>query len=237
MNYPPQPAIDTADRSAAHPVDYAWDDWEPYSLLGDDDLCMQTLLRSVTDRAKLAFAIACAEWVVTRLDPWLEGDITPWKFIEACWAFEMSDRFALPAESDESEWKGKVRAPVDLALMTILNTAIGFEDDNAEVDAAFAAQIALHVLVERGAFLRWRRLVLHRLRRMYPKTQDATAGDERGVPVPREVLMFPMSIEPQKADSAVEAFMAAVNVHSNPFVIEATIDPDIGRADESEHWS
>jgi hypothetical protein len=204
MNYPPRIPIDDSELHAIVPPRYEWDAWDPYAAIGDIDWRTEALLRAMSDRAKLAFSIACAEWVVGRLQPWLNGDVTAWQFIEACWAFEMCIDIALPHESRESEWQGQIRAPVDLSLMTILNTAIGFEDDNAEVDAAFAEKLALHVLVDRRPFLHWRRLVLRRLRRSYP-FDDV---DRLGRPVPREALMIRNSAGELPGAEAVTAFLA-----------------------------
>lgn len=220
MNRPAPPLLTGTDLCTSQPPGYEWDDWDPYSQLGDPDQRTQALLRAVSGRAKLAFAIGCTEWIVGRLDAQLGMDRSPWHFIEACWAFEMSDDYALPPESDESQWQGIVRAPVDLALMTILNTSIGIEDDNAEVDAAFAAQIALHVQCDRGPFLTWRRLALHRLRRLYP----AAEGEPMGEPVPREAVQFPSRFDPRTAAADIKNFLAAVHVGSNPFLI-ACDDP------------
>lgn len=215
MKSPPAVPIDDLARRIHAPVRHEWDSWDPCAAVGHGDLRTQALLRFVSDRAKLAFAIGCAEWVIERLQPWLENDQTPWKFIEACWVFEMSPGHALPPESEESAWQGPILGPVDLALMTILNTAIGFEDDNAEVDSAFAAQLAIHVIASRQAFLHWRRVVLHRLRRNFPIDSD----DRCGSPVPREALMIGLPFDPCSNGAYVHEFLADVDASSNVFII------------------
>jgi hypothetical protein len=218
MQYPPHPPISDVGLHGEAPVQFEWDAWNPYASIGDPDLRVQALLRSVSDRAKIAFAIACAEWVVGRLTPWLDGDSRPWQYIEACWLHEMSDEFALPVESEESQWQGNVRAPIDLALMTILNVAIGCEDDNAEVDAAFAAKLATHVLIDKRAFLHWQISVLHRLRRLYPLAQEFRMGP----PVPRAVLVEPFALNIDAAEVAVQQFINRALQHPNPFRVSAS---------------
>jgi hypothetical protein len=220
MRYPPSPAIAQIDASSIDRVHYEWDAWDPYSVLGDSDLQTQAVLRGTSDRAKLTYAIACSEWVVQQLSPLMEKDATPWQFIEACWAFEMSGRYALPPESDEDQWQGPVRAAVDLSLMTILNTAFGFEDDNAEVDAAFAESIARHVVVDKDVFDRWRKIVLDRLQVLHPLDEL----NHLGAPIPREVVDIASTSDAEQYMPMVEKFLAELRTDSNPFLVPIARD-------------
>src|SRR6266446_5117909 len=161
MSLPPPPYIPLALLKKM-PVVHRWDDWDPYSLLGTQDEETQTRLRRVSDRAQIAYAIACAEWVVYRFQD-LCDDTRPYGFLEASWASEMSSEFVTPPQLVADEWRGPIRGPIDLALVTIINTFYTTEDGAGHVDAAFAERIPLHVLTDHTPFLRWRERILVRL--------------------------------------------------------------------------
>jgi hypothetical protein len=176
-------------------ISYHWDDWDPYALIPTaDDRTTATLAR-VTDHAKFAFALGCAEWAVARLDPWLP---TPdaWDYIDACWAYEVSADFGVPPELDDDEWEGPVLGPVGLSLITILNTRYGFDEDNAEYDSAFAEQIALYVLGKSADFYVWRNLILERLQDCFPRTERDRAEERLAKQVIDPTVSFDKSVLP-----------------------------------------
>ena len=72
------------------PLTYEWDFYDPYAPLGERDPTTLERLALVSDRAKLTYAIGCAEWVVCRLIDHL-SDSRAFDYLEAYWAFEMSD--------------------------------------------------------------------------------------------------------------------------------------------------
>lgn len=198
------------------PVTYRWDDYDPYPLFPDLNEDTETLLAKMSDRAKFAFAIACAEWVVYRFIR-LSGDPRPLQFIEACWAVEMSDRYETPDEFEDAEWEGPIRGPIDLALITILNTFYASEDGNAEADAAFAELVALHVLPDPSPYVFWRSAILPRLVHTYPYRKDNPFGE----PVPREALDPKLDLNAIQRKQRVEAYLAGLQTTANPFLFRA----------------
>jgi len=194
-------------------IAHRWDDYDPYPLLPDPCLDTEDRLSKLSDRAIVAFAIGCAEWVVYRFSE-LSDDPRPLQFVEACWAAEMSEVYATPDESEDEEWEGPIRGPIDLALMTVLNTFYAFEDDNAEDDAAFAELVALHVLPDTTSFLAWRDAVLDRLRATFPRKKRKPLGD----PVPREMLDPTLSFDDGQRVELVKAFLTRLPKTSNPFL-------------------
>ena len=192
---------------------YAWSDWNPYEAVGHPDALREDELRRLSGRAILAYTIACAEWVVYRLTGFLD-DARPEWFLEAAWAFEMSERFAAPVESVEAEWKGPVRGAVDLALMTVLNAIYSLRDGAVEVDAAFAEQLAQHVVPEMEPFLAWRGRVLPRLANQYPANHEA-----RYRYVPREATDPDYNIcDEDHAEALVMAFLRNLDTATNPML-------------------
>jgi hypothetical protein len=197
------------------PVSHQWDDWNPYSVLGDVDPFTEKALLSVTNRAALAFAIGCAEWVLCRFSQ-VSEDPRPSLFVEACWAYEMSSDYACPPESNESEWKGEIRGPIDLALMTILNTAYAIDDNATHVDAAFAERLPLHVLPVpyQKLFTEWRDAVIARFQHLYPRTERY----EMGAPVPREALNPDFQLDVASGEKLVKGFLEVIDTMRNPFL-------------------
>lgn len=195
-------------------IRHRWDDYDPYSLFPEPPLDIVLILSKMSDRAKFAFAIGCAEWVVYRFKN-LSDDPRPMQFIEACWAAEMSNEFESPDESDEEEWEGSIRGPIDLALMTILNTFYGSEDGNAEEDAAFAAMIPPHVLPDPEIFISWRDRVLSSLAGTYPYS----AKDPLGDPVPRESLDVTITLHAVKRAELVKTYLLSLPKKGNPFLM------------------
>jgi hypothetical protein len=195
------------------PVSHRWNDWDPYSLLGTQDPTTQMRLARVSDRAQIAYAIGCAEWVTYRFQH-LFDDLRPYEFLEASWACEMSSDFATPPQLAEEEWQGPIRAPIDLSLVTILNTFYTTEDGSGEVDAAFAERIPLHVLTDHAPFLQWRDRVFDRFEKLFHRETN----DLLGSPVPREAMDPDVPVSEEMLDKYVGQFFSQLGQTANPFL-------------------
>ncbi|MEW5702959.1 MAG: hypothetical protein AB1792_12120 [Candidatus Zixiibacteriota bacterium] len=195
------------------PVTHSWDDWDPYPLVGTQREETMDRLARLSDRAIIAFAIGCAEWVVFRLGN-LSTDPTPLDFLEAAWAFEMDKEIESLPESEDKDWQGPIRGPLDLSLMTILNTYYTTEEGTAEIEGAFAELVALHVQHDTSYFEAWRKRALQRLSDHYPRKKSDTWGP----PVPREVLDPAVKISPELAQEYVQRFLDGLDFEKNPFL-------------------
>jgi hypothetical protein len=198
---------------SAPPPDYEWDDWDPYAPLGEHDESTMDVLDMISDRGKIVYAIGCAEWVVYRLGPYFD-DIRPYQFLEACWAFEMKKGYEAPKPLLESEWKGKIRGAIDLSLVTILNTYYATEEGGAEVEAALAELIALHVLADTTPFLEWRSRILSQLSEVYPKDPVEMWGD----PIPRQAVNPFIEIGQEDQLAMVQEFLNGLNPKVNKYL-------------------
>lgn len=198
---------------AMQPVVHLWNDYDPYILFREPSEYTENMLLRISNCAKIAFAIGCAEWVVSRFSA-ISDDLLPQQFIEACWAAEMSSSFATPDETEDEEWQGPVRGPIDLALMTILNTFYAVEDGNAEEDAAFAELVALHVLPYPDEFLVWREQVLIRFAALYPAKEKSRSGA-----VPREALNTKIDFKYSQNKLFIEQFLKDLDSEKNPLLI------------------
>jgi hypothetical protein len=215
------PSYIPLDSIRKAPLNHKWDDWDPYALLGEQDVETLTHLRKSSDRAQIAYAIACAEWVIWRFVD-LSPDGRPYALLESAWAGEMSLELVAPPQLLEDEWKGPIRGPIDLALVTIINTFYSTEDRAGDQDAAFSELIALHVLADKGYFLEWKIRVLERLENLFPRT----IRDPEGVPVPREAMDPNINISGQLRQELVTKFLSELDYDSNPFLKSARIRSD-----------
>lgn len=153
-------------------VDYTWDEWDPYKVIGQTDEVIYKKLLNISKEGILVFAIGCAEWVVYSLSDFIKGDSRPYVFLEQCWSFLLKKNGNLPPETKESEWKGPVLGAIDLSLMTILNVWNSEESKSSANDAAFLATLVLHVLSNNESkhlFNDWMNKVIDRLNSILPK--------------------------------------------------------------------
>ena len=194
-------------------VNYEWDDWDPYAPLGEQSEETMSQLAQLSDRAKIAYSIACAEWVVWRLSERVDNKI-PYLFLEACWAFEMDKGYVAPKPLEEKEWQGPVYGAIDLALVTVLNTYYATENGEAEVESALGELLALHVLPDSQAFYAWRSRIFERLVRCYRRLSD----DVWGEPVPREALDPAIHLDSTQKGKMVTGFLRRLDPKENPFL-------------------
>jgi hypothetical protein len=213
------PSYIPIDKIANMPIEHHWDDYDPYILFPELNEDTMLFLSKMTERAKYAFAIGCAEWVVYRFQKFSD-DPRPLQFLESCWAVEMSEMFESPDESEDEEWEGPVRGPIDLALMTVLNTFYGTDDRNSEEDAAFAELIPLHVLPNAEDFISWRDRILPSLIASYPYNEK----DILGMPVPREALDPSLPLNMDQRTKLVNDYLSNLPIDGNPFLMRVNDD-------------
>lgn len=199
------------DRISEPGVGFTWSDWDPYAAVGDPAADRIETLGGLSDRALVAYSVACAEWVVYRFSR-LSSDQAPYLFLEALWVSGIDSRYRPPAESDESQWKGPIRGSIDLALMTTLNAISSTDGGKPEVDAALAEQIALHVCADKEPMRAWSARVLDRLARHFSRTGDV--GRTLGLPP----QVFGEDFNLADIDAYMESYLAAVDLSANPFI-------------------
>ena len=193
---------------------YTWDDVKyqtAYYPLDDDFL---SRMARISQRANVAFAIACAEWIVHRLGK-VSKDPMPAEYLEAAWAAVVDACYTRYHETDEDEWSGPIRKPLAVAVMLVVDSIIRMEDDDLpEVDAVSLSNLAEHLLPDSTLFRDWRERVLARLERLYPRNPL----DTRGVPVPREALDPDFDFRPEMAPELLRHFLRSSNHQSNAFL-------------------
>lgn len=182
----PTPSYIPVSEISQYAVTHVWDDWDPYDPIDDADQLVKNSIAKVSNFGAAVFSLGCAEWVLYRLSQKIGVDKTPYQYIEAFWSCFAGIPQALPPPTENENWIGPIRGPINLALMTTLNVIYLSEDAPAEEAAAFAPQIVRHVLPDEyiELFNAWERDVLERLQLHYPRNKN----DPDGPPVPREIL-------------------------------------------------
>lgn len=206
-NYIPSSALQET------PLSHAWDDWDPYPLIGKSNKDTEQLLSHLSNYGKFIFSLGCAEWVVARFHKYLENKL-PWQYIDACWAFELTSDFMLPIELDDREWEGPILGPICLSLTTVVNTRYGFDEDNAEIDSAFAEKVALHVIPDNRLFIAWRNFILERMATICLMDNENPDGKR----LPREVLDPSSNIDLKQSPLLLLKAKKDLDIEKNPYV-------------------
>jgi hypothetical protein len=211
----PVPAYLEGTRVQDRSLRFTWDDHryeQAYTPLEKADRARLALL---SQRAVLAFAISCTEWILYRFrlvsSPAFLDD-----YIEAAWAVVVDARYAnYYLEPRGDEWQGPDRKPLAVALMLLVDTVVRVEnDDHPDIGALSLANLAAHVMTHPKPFQEWRERVMTRLERLYP----LNPRDTRGEPVPREALDPDFGFQPEMAPALIGAFLRRLDPKANPFL-------------------
>ncbi len=192
-----------AERVAALPVTHDWDDSNPYRVVENSDPVVARRAVRLSPRAKIAFTLACAEWVLARFDR-LYQDPRPWQYLEARWAALVDPGFGELRDDVVDDDEGPVRGPIALALATATDA---FRTRDAG-DPGFASALARHVVPD-GSFDRWRDACLERLEKRHARgTERAVAREGLGV-----------ELEDDEESRLVRGFLRRLDAAKNPYLV------------------
>ncbi len=192
---------------------YDWDDWDPYEVIGEINEDLVDKLAKLSYQAVVTFSIGCSEWVIWKFREKVD-DPTPYQYLEACWIYILTGKYESPPELEDDDWKGEVRGPINLSLMTILNSIYGIEDECPEAEAAYADKIALHILGNDPLYIEWRDKVLTRLNDFFPRKKDK----ETTTFVPREILDTNTEFNYDDSDRLINNLISSLDTLGNPFI-------------------
>jgi len=194
---------------------FAWDDHRYELAYTPLDKAARARMERLSQRAILAFAVSCAEWIFYRFRP---VSFPPFldDYIEAAWAAVIDARYAnYYLEPRGEEWQGPDRKPLAVALMLLVDTIVRVEnDDHPDIGALSLANLAAHVMTDPTPFHDWRERIVTRLERLYP----LNPRDTRGEPVPREALDPDFDFRPEMAPALIGAFLQRLDYKTNPFL-------------------
>jgi hypothetical protein len=205
---------------------YRWDEWNVKSHYTNVDHELFDRLCNITHRAKVAMTIAAAEWIVARFDA-VSKDAMPRQYLEAAWAGNVDQRYARYIETNDDEWRGPVRGPLNMAI-TIVADSLFCADESEEPaeNPAWMCTLAEHVLPAREGFDLWRHQCVERLERFYsaeesdeePPENDEDAGDFGGDPVPCEVFDPEFEFTPAATRDLTDRYLRSLDYSQNHFL-------------------
>lgn len=202
-------------RLQLDPLRYTWDDWDLDQVESPVDESLLVKLEQLSQRANVAFCIACAEWIVYPLCAVL-GDQILLQRLEAAWAQIIDPRYCVSLDVSPDDWAGPLKGPALRAVDLVEFAVDAFTRDNSPADiAATASKLTTHLLVRDVApFLRWQEQVLARLMEYYRLDPDETMGDV----VPREALSPEHSFDPAHTQDLMNVFLQRLCESGNPFL-------------------
>jgi hypothetical protein len=209
------------DALQAMPVAHAWDDGDPYLSVGDPDPKVVQALRGVSQRAKKAFAIAAAEWVVFRFGKLSESPL-PLYYVEASWAGLVKWKLCYLWDPGHKDKDGPVRGPIDMTMRELTNCHRALKLGEGEIHAATIDKIARHVIPDPASYLAWQKEALARLHALYPLNPD----DPFGPLVPRQALDpgVPLAeVAPDEAGPLLNAYVNGLDFDKNEFLNKAAL--------------
>lgn len=219
----PVPAYIQRAGIATNGIRYVWDEWRvnDYFLEIDDDQFKR--LDDLSDAANLALAIGCGEWICHRFSL-LSEDREPYYFIEAGWAAIIHPAYCLDIETDDDEWRGPVRGPLNMAISIIHDGIHRLETDPHEATrACWMYNLAMHVLPQVEDFQKWYEECVIRFEQYYPFVESDDIWEDfpnLGTPVPREALDPAIPYDPQNAFLLLDRFLRQLNPNQNPYLID-----------------
>ena len=197
-------------------ISRSWNSGDPYANLNVvSDETVNRLLK-VSNRGILGYSIGCALWTVHRYAGVV--DITPLlEYVEACLPclFGLSER--VPNELPQDEWAGDARGPSQFAVFLIGDTWNTAEFSVPSEQGALCESLVLYDLPkesqDREKFLKWREVVLGRLRENCKRVEAYPDGS--GVPL--EILDPASEITHEDLIEKISAATRKIN-RSNRFL-------------------
>jgi hypothetical protein len=160
---------------------FPWDDALGGALdFGGDvesTMVVRTALR-IEPRARMALAVALAEWIVWRFDG-LHGRTQPAAFLEAAWCATADPRYMRFFEVPRTDWMGPVEGPLWFAITHLrhaLSVGVDFPRDLFD-GLSFLARLAVYVQPTPAPLMAWLPPVLDRLETTFPLTPDDPLAD------------------------------------------------------------
>jgi hypothetical protein len=192
---------------------FRWDDWGDEVFMMEPDEAVLARLEQLSLRASLAFSATAAEWIVQRFAR-LTDVAEPLYALEASWLQQINFLYSWDWSLDET-WAGPIRGPVRAALDQV---SLGVESlrDYSDVASSSAEvdKLAVYLLTDPTAYIRWRDSILDRFQSLYPLDVEDRTGDV----VPRAATDPDTLFNSADTEDIIRAFMSNIDYENNPFL-------------------
>jgi hypothetical protein len=217
----PLPKYLAATNVQDNAIRFEWDDWRTLPAAETPDEETVERLKSLSQRAVLAFASGTAEWVVQRFAKWIR-EPDPWDFLVAAWAMIVNVRYSGYSSATTWQvhahkgWEGPVRRPVHNALLflEVALQEVAWNHIDPVRRAGKIAALASYVIADLTPYKNWRDHVLHRFSAIYPRDPRDPLGDV----VPREAIDPEFDFRVEDTEALINQFLANLDYKSNKFL-------------------
>jgi hypothetical protein len=187
-------------------------------MLGMQEDALGAELEKISCRGQIAFAAACADWVVAATSAAVQDPIFG-EYVASWWAVLAGFEGGMAWQPDAAAWDGRAYDAQRVACSLLTDTWYATGQLGAHWDAALCANLVRHVLaadaVALEAFETWRAAVIPRLLRSHPwRELEPHAGL---VTVEDMTPGRPVLSDQERAASA-EAWRAALSSKPNRFL-------------------
>lgn len=200
-------------------VHFAWDDWKDLPELESPDRELIIRLKSVSQRAVLAFACGAAEWMIYRFER-LHDSTPPWNMIQAAWAMIVHFRYFVGAEAwsyrSQKGWEGPIKGPIKKSL-EYLEAAFYLLSSEYREPSFLAAKISTltsYVMSDPIPYKSWCEEVLNRFEALYPRNPEDQLGDV----IPRQAIDPEFDFKVAQTEALINGFLSSLEYHANTFL-------------------
>lgn len=194
---------------------YLWDEWNVTAAYQPADKERTALFARFSHRANVGICIAIAEWIVWRFEG-LDNDPMPLQYLEAAWAANVHLAYAKYIETDDDQWRGAVRGPINIAMSIVIDLL--WEDGVIPGEhASWMDNLARLVLSNQEPYEAWLKACANRLNKLeLPELEqdDYVLGDV----VPRELFDTNRPFNPNQTITLVDGFLRALDFSDNPYL-------------------
>ena len=202
------------------PDDYTWDNDVFDRLLGvtdEDNPGLIGALLAISVRASFSLGIACCEWVVARVQGYVDTNDALAR-IEAAWASTLDPRYAkLPGPADQTSAPEQFANPLYLAMLLLADSHGRLLNDASQIRSntqALAMEVD-HIAGRHPAYEPWLSESLGRAREHFPAA-DKTVGEESLVP--KNFFEPGFVWREGAARETLEAFVSGLDPAGNPYL-------------------
>lgn len=220
----PPLTLELASGEAPKEVAYAWDEWDVQQYFYFLPEPFPEPVRDLTPCASWALTLAILEWVEAYLSHF-SSDNSLEQYIAAGWVGTTDRSLCQHLVTDDDEWRGPVRGPMQLSLAIIAEMFfVNADMRTSAAYAIFAENLARHVLPDSWSFDPWYTLVTDRLNTWHsysvedPQPEPLFAEDfYLGKIVSRSLFNSSHDYDGSAAEAEMDMFIANTN-SANPFL-------------------